>query len=193
MVSIRPKYVLKRQKPYCCVPTCMQMILQRRRLSVLTQETIGIDLGLTVPAEAAHNFKNTPSGKQPPAGWGTRINLKKYSLNSFFKKRKIPLVCKYFRAERIKNVKKFITTNIKEGNDILICYAYGLLFSNRQQHGHANLIEGIHKDKITLVNPKRDKSKRVTVPRKQLVLAIVDHKKGKTPLGGFWVIHSANK
>ena len=69
------------QKPYCCVPACVQMILQRRKLPTPTQSDIGYELGMILPAAKRGVIKiKSHTDKKPATGWGTRINLKKYGL-----------------------------------------------------------------------------------------------------------------
>ena len=185
--KIHPEYIAMTQQPYCCLPTCVQMILYRRGLQLLEQEIIGIDLGLKIPKEELHNFENVSIGKRPPAGWGTRINVKKYNLNGFFKKRGYPLESAYFSVEDIKSVPRFIANNLKQGNDILICFQYGRLYNVDIKDGHASLIEEIDDKKIILVDPQANKKRRI-VNFDDLIESIVLHKRRNVKLGGFWVI-----
>ncbi len=92
----RKPYIPLTQQPFCCVSTCIQMILLRRGLPLYSQEEIGYELGLVVPKEYANLFQKVRTGKKPSAGWGTQINKPNYSLNNFFLKYKIPLKKEYF-------------------------------------------------------------------------------------------------
>jgi hypothetical protein len=185
--KISPAYTSIAQKPYCCVPTCVQMILDRRRLPFFEQEEIGIDLGLVIPPEEAHNFQNVQVGESPAAGWGTRINLKKYDLNKFFRKNNLQLTSTYFSLGDIENVPRYITTNLSEGNDILICFRYGVLYNEDVTAGHGSLIEEVNNSLITLVDPNPDPERKI-VHIDDLIESIKVHKKGNTNLGGFWLI-----
>ena len=64
------------QKPYCCVPASLSMILNRRGIRHENQEKIGYDLGLIVSSEKSHLFTKVRTGKKPLAGYGTQINKK---------------------------------------------------------------------------------------------------------------------
>jgi len=184
-VKIRPPYIAMTQQRYCCIPTCIQMILERRGYKLLEQEVIGIDLGLVVAPEHVHEFANVSTEEKSPAGWGTRINLEKYSLNSFFKKRNIALTSTYYTLDDIDNPLKFIGMNLTEGNDILTIFRYNTLYNEGNPYGHGSLIEEIHGTNVTLVDPSRGlKRKRVLVD--DLVKAIEVHRKGDIWLGGFW-------
>ena len=83
-IDQKPFYKLIKQKPYCCVPACISMILDRRKIKRGSQEEIGYELGLVVPKEKTHLFTKTRTGKKPVAGYGTQINKEKYSINNYF-------------------------------------------------------------------------------------------------------------
>ena len=59
----KPPYKPIDQKQYCCVPTCVSMILNRRKIPHGTQDEIGYDLGLTVPKEKVHLYTKVRTGK----------------------------------------------------------------------------------------------------------------------------------
>ena len=185
--KIHPSYTAMSNQGYCCVPACIQMVFRRRDFPCLNQEEIGIDLGLRVPKEEAKYFKNVPTGRQPSAGWGTQINLKKYDLNNFFKKRKIPLASIYHALDDLDNVPEFIADNITQGNDIMTCFRYGALYNEDIPYGHAALIEEIDGNNLALVDPgSSPKRKRVSI--EDLVKAIEVHRNRDVLLGGFWLI-----
>lgn len=85
------KYLPITEQPYCCVPACIQMILLRRNMRLISQEEIGYDLGLIVPQKYKSLFKKVQMGKKPKAGWGTQTGKPVYSINNFFRKNKINL------------------------------------------------------------------------------------------------------
>ena len=188
-INLNPPYNLIKQLPYCCVPTCIQMVLSRRGLPPLSPEDIGIDLGLTIPPEEKSNFKKIHSGKMPSAGWGTRINEETYGLNNFFRKNKIHLESKFTSVEEIKSVKNYINENLLKGNDILVCFRYGTLYPGGALFGHGSLIESIEKDTITLVDPHGER-KKVNV--NDLITSIKVHYKNGQNLGGFWSISNSS-
>ena len=83
-INQKPFYKLIKQKPYCCVPVCISMILDRRKIKHGSQEEIGYELGLVVLKEKTHLFTKVRIGKKPVAGYGTQINKEKYSINNYF-------------------------------------------------------------------------------------------------------------
>ena len=95
-----PPYTPVTEKPYCCIPAALQMILKRRGLQYQSQEEIGYQLGLIVPSELKHQFTQVRTGPEPNAGYGTQTSKKEFS---------IPLYC---------------------GDDIIICYNSQLLFGD---------------------------------------------------------------
>ena len=181
----KPPYKLLDQKPYCCVPTCITMVLDRRKISHGSQDEIGYELGLTVPKEKAHLYTKVRTVKKPIAGWGTQVNKKQYSINSFFKKNKIGLKETYFFVKDISGVREFIISNIKSNKDIIVC------FNNKKLHGrgdwgHVSLIQGIEKNIVSLVDPGKDVPKIRKVKLDRLIEAMEHH--GKERSGGFWLI-----
>lgn len=174
------------QKPYCCVPACVQMILHRRKLPILLQTDIAYDLGIILPPKDRHLLPKSYKGSKPKAGWGTRINLKKYSLAAFFKRQGYSLQETYYSAKRFnskKQFKKFLSDNLKEKNDLLICFNYPSLYRMKGSWGHASLIEEAKKKYVVLrdPNPKHKDARKVLL--NDLLTVLKNHHNG-----GIWVI-----
>lgn len=181
----KPPYKPITQMPYCCVPACISMILERRRIKHDSQEEIGYELGLTVPKEKAHLFTKIRTGRKPIAGYGTQVSKKKYSISNFFSKNGINLKEKYYPVERIKDVKRFITENLTHYHDLIVC------FNNKKLHGtgnygHVSLIQSINNETITLIDPEKDVPKK----RKVKLLKLLEAMKynGIKKRGGFWLV-----
>ncbi len=174
------------QEPYCCVPACISMVLDRRKIKHASQEEIGYELGLTVPKKDAHLFRKVRTGKTPISGYGTQVQKKKYSINNYFSRNKINLKEKYFPAERIKNIRKFILENLESGNDMIVCFDNKKLY-NVGIGGHVSLIGKIGNGFVILIDPERGVPKRRKVEIRKLVNAMKFH--GKKKRGGFWMIH----
>ncbi len=175
------------QKPYCCVPACVSMILNRRKIKHGSQEEIGYELGLTVPKEDAHLFTKVRTGRKPAAGYGTQVGKKKYSISKYFLKNKISLKETYYPPEKIKDAKRFISDGLKNNNDIIAC------FDNNQLYvvgdgGHVSLIESISGNLAVLIDPEKGAPKRRKVEISKLLTAMKKH--GKKNRGGFWIISS---
>lgn|SRR3989338_82582 len=188
MGSRTMKYKHISQKPYCCVPACVQMILQRRKLPTLKQTDIAYDLGIVLPLKDRHLLPKSHKGRKPRAGWGTRINLKKYSFTEFFKRREYPLRETFWSAKQfssVKKFKKFLIDNIEKENDLLVCFNYPMLYRIKGSWGHASLIEEVKGDNVILrdPNPKHRKARRVLL--NDLLNALKNHHHG-----GVWLIES---
>lgn|SRR3989344_8108319 len=122
------KLRLLKQKPYCCVPVCLAMILDRRIIRHDSQEKIGNDLGLIVPPESAKYFKKVRTGRRPAAGFGTQIQKKEFSINHFFIKYKISLREKYYLPKSIGDALAFMSSNLKSGGDIIMCFNHKTVY-----------------------------------------------------------------
>ncbi len=177
-----PPYKPIKQKPYCCVPASIAMILNRRGINCGSQDEIGYFLGLIVPREKTSLFKKVRTGKKPGAGYGTQVSKKQYSINHYFQKNNIPLKERYFPPEKIGNIKKFIISNIRKNNDIIVC------FNNKKLHGkgdwgHVSLVQEITNEDVFLIDPTKFKIK---VKLSKLIEAMKYH--GKKNRGGVWLI-----
>jgi len=122
-ISIIPKYNLKTEKEYCCVPAVLQMVQERRGLEFSSQEEIGYQLGLIIPKEKAYLFSKVRISRIPKTGWGTQTSKKQYSINNYFIKNNLPLELTIYNVQEIKNVSEFVIQNFMNDNDIIIiCY-----------------------------------------------------------------------
>ncbi len=186
---LEPLYELIEQQPWCCVPTCVQMILQRRELSFESQEDIGKELGLVVPEDQLHLFKTIESGPEPPAGYGTRINEPEFSLDTYFTRHNLPLSCEYVSGSAVENIEEFVVGHLESGNDILTCFRIRHLYDIKEAGdcGHASLVQGINKDTLILTDP-HGINRGVDVNK--FYESVLAHRKGDLELGGFWVISS---
>jgi len=185
---MKSRYIPLTQQPFCCLPTCIQMILLRRKLKLLSQEEIGRELGLIVPKEYKKILPLARTGKKPSSGWGTQASEKKFSINKFLKKFKYPLREKYFPLSKIKDVEKWLAKELKEGSDIMVCFNYKRLYGEGNDGGHISLIEKInyYNKTFTLIDPEGNVPKFRDVKIKKLVNSIKYH--GKKNYGGFIVL-----
>ncbi|UCG95459.1 MAG: hypothetical protein JSV92_00180 [archaeon] len=189
-VEIKPPYVPFSQHEWCCVSAVLQMIMYRRGIKLMSQEDIGYELGLIVPRKDKKMFNRVRTGKRPSGGYGTRIYIKKYSINSFFKRHKIKLVKNHVYTEDLKEAKKLIISNIKKGNDLIICFNYRKLYKTGHSTGHVSLISSFDTKKniVTLIDPAEIVPEYRKVSLKKLLDTIKYH--GKSNWGGFWVVKS---
>jgi hypothetical protein len=151
-ISITPRYNLKTEKEYCCVPAVLQMIQERRGLKSTSQDEIGYQLGLTVPKEKVHLFSKVRTGRMPKTGWGTQTSKKQYSINNYFITNNLPLKLTFYNIEAIDNVSDFIIQNIMNDNDIIIRYNSQLLWGNGDTD-HVSLIQEIENKELAIVDP----------------------------------------
>lgn len=78
------KFKIIKQKPYCCVGTCLEMILNRHNIYNNGQVDIACELGLIVPTSYKELYHDAIIGNKPNAGYGTQIQKEEYSINYFF-------------------------------------------------------------------------------------------------------------
>ena len=184
-ISQKPPYKPIKQRPYCCVPACVSVILDRRGIKHNSQEEIGYELGLIIPKEKIHLFIKARIGRKPVAGYGTQVSKKKYSINNYFLKNKIKLKETYYFPEKIKDTRNFIIENLKSSNDLVVCFNNKKLYGNGD-FGHVSLIQSINNGVIILIDSEKSVPDKRKVKLQKLVEAIKYH--GKKKRGGFWVI-----
>lgn len=181
----KPPYKPITQIRYHCVPACIAIVLDRCKIKHGTLNDIGYELGLILPKEIARKFKKARTGKKPLAGYGTQVAKKQFSINHYFQNNKINLKETYFPPKKIKDYQKFISDNICQSNDIIVCFDNKLLFSSGDW-GHVCVIQGINNNKVIIIDPEIGVSKKRIVELPNLIEAIEKH--GKERRGGFWVI-----
>lgn len=179
------KYIPITEQRYCCVPACIQMILLKRNIPLKSQEEIGYDLGLIVPKRDKKLFKKVRTGKKPKAGWGTQTRKPAYSINSFFRKKKINLKERYYFLTEPKEIKRFLKENLNR-KDIIACFNYRKLYNKGGNSGHVSIVDSIKNNHITLIDPECQVPKYRKVSLKQLSRSIKFH--GGERRAGFWVI-----
>jgi ribosomal protein S24E len=163
------------------------MVLLRRKLPIFSQEDIGYELGLTVPKRYKKLLPKARTGKKPSAGWGTQVGKRKYPINNFFRKHKIPLKEEYFSLQKIENVKDWIREQIEKDNDILVCFNYRKLYGKgKKKQGHVCILDTILRDEVILIDPEYRVPKFRKVKLKKLLEAMKFH--GEKNRAGFWLI-----
>lgn len=168
------------------MPASISMILRRRDIKPPLQEKIAYELGVILPQDKKHLLPRSYNGKKPRSGFGTRINLKKYSLTSFFEKYGYHLREHYVSVTKLKNEKTFsvfIRKNLNKKKDQLICFNQGFLKGDKESWGHCTVIADIDKNTVTMYNPSPKQKRPQRVSLTKLYQAIKNHYKG-----GIWVI-----
>lgn len=133
------------QLPYCCVPATLQWILYRRGLDILNQESIGADLGLRLPLKGKKLFQNSKIifvSKEPKNGFGTQIERKRYSIQHFFSKNKIPLRISDLISPLTKQeFKEIIGHHLAKNNDVILRYNNQIFKQvGEKNYGHFSVI-----------------------------------------------------
>jgi hypothetical protein len=182
------RYVPFAQQKSCCVPACISMIMYKNKIPVLPQELLGYHLGLMVDKEYKNLFWNARTGERPPAGFGTRIDLKQYHPNNVFPKLKIPLKMIYHPISHFNKTsfEKFITDVVKKDRDVLVCFNYGVLKNEDGYGGHVCVLDRIYPAKgiVRLIDPSVNQPKWRMVKIDKLKKAMEVH--GDDKSGGFW-------
>ncbi len=190
-------YVPLTQQKYCCVPTCIQMVMLRHKLNLLPAEFIGYHLGLIVPAKAKKYFFNPRIGAKPAAGYGTQVG-QKYNPNRFFSKFQIPLSMTWTLIDHFPTFNEFIEYLKKYNSakrDVLICYDWPSLLSkeNKKHWGHVCLLDKyiIDKKAVRFIDPSQTSPKWRVVQAKKLYESMKLH--GKDNCAGFWELKYINR
>lgn len=177
------KYKIIKQKPYCCVGACIEMILNRRNIDNKGQVFIACELGLIVPSSYKELYPNAIIGDKPSAGYGTQIQKEEFSINQFFKKNNINLVMENYYIISVDEAKEFLLNNFS--NDIIICLYGATLYDDLDASwGHMVLFENIEDNEVTILDPYKDKYIKIDI--KKLIEAIKVH--GKNNAAGFYLI-----
>lgn len=186
-VKISMRYDPITEKPYCCVPAVLQMILKRRGLPFMTQDEIGWDLGLIVPPEAASGFTSVRTGPMPRAGYGTRTSNPEFSIESYFDRRGLPLSIMRISPVSLDELIPIIVAALAQGDDIVLCFNSRVLFGDGDIE-HVSLIEAfaIDSGRVTVVDPAIDAPKRRNTTIADIFKTIRNH--DASEIGGLWII-----
>lgn len=185
------RYIPLTQQKSCCVPTCIQMVMLRHNIPLQPAELIGHHLGLIVDPESSKYFWNVSTGPRPSSGYGTRISMPEFSLDSMFNKLKISLKCSLSLIDQFKKLESFhkylaLVNNQDQG--ILICYDWPTLFDPtlNDHWGHVCVLDkvDIEKEEIRMIDPSPNSAKWVTVKIVDIYHAMQVH--GEINSGGFW-------
>lgn len=176
------------QKPYCCVPTSLQMALEKNGLPKLTQEAIGAQLGLVVPPAYADEFENVQVSEAPvvSSGFGTRIQDPAYSLEHLISEMQWPFALTKHLSSTLANeesLHRLLDSVESKDGDALICY------QNDKGYGHVVVFDRIIDGQIRIVDPSPDFDKW----REMSVSEVYDRiqKHGDKNMGGLWILERA--
>lgn len=183
---MKSRYIPIVQQPYCCVPTCLQMIMYRNKIALVEQEDLGHALGLIVPEDAKKYFNRVRTGERPPAGYGTQIRIPAYSLDSAFKRLNIPLESRIHTIDYIKSVdmlRKFFEDTLKAKGDTIVCFK-----NDSGDGGHACVFDYLDGDDVWLVDPYIERPRHRKMKIDELYQRMLDH--GASKNAGCWEINT---
>lgn len=183
------RYIPFTQQSACCVPTCIQMVMYRHNIPLLSVEELGYYLGLIVHPDRARLFYNVrTSEEKPPAGYGTRIYLSEFEPNAVFRKLKIPLNFTKKLINKFGSQKELIVylqTAESDDKDVLLCFNHGALIDDPSKDwGHVCVFDRIIGDKIRIIDPSPDQPKWRVISVEKMFNAMKKH--GEKRSGGFW-------
>lgn len=189
-VRIVPPYRRKVELPYCCVPAVLQMVFERRGMTVPEQEEIGYELGLIVPEEVAHWFLRVRTGsKPPPGGWGTQTGLEEFSIGEYFDRHRLALRIVEHPVPEIPDLETFlalVACHLERGDDVVACFDRQYLFDTGDRE-HVTLIQAVNRRFVVLVDPAEDSADLCQVLANQLFETLHVQTIGRF---GLWVISS---
>ena len=175
------------EKPYCCVPAVLQMIMARRGLPCKSQEEIGWELGLLVPPEIKSAFTRVRTGPKPPAGYGTQISKPEFSIENFFNRNRLPLHITRFSPLSFKELTATLKDALDREYDVVLCFSSQRLFGEGDRE-HVALIEAFNRTagRVKLVDPAIGAPKHRTASIDKIFETIQTHE--ASSLGGLWLI-----
>lgn len=185
------RYVPLTQQSYCCVPTCMQIVMLRHNIPLVSVELMAHYMEVVVPKKEGKLFWNVrTTSKRSKAGYGTRLN-EDLTADPMFKKLSIPLRMQWNLIDNFNSVdeiKKYMQESVKANKDVLLCYQYGALFNTNHKGGHVCVLDRIYpkKGEVRFIDPECDVPKWRTVKISKLFKAMRAH--GQDKMGGFWEI-----
>lgn len=188
------RYIPLTQQKYCCVPTCIQMVMLRHDIQLVPAELIGHLLGLIVDTDSTKYFWNVTTGERPSSGYGTRIGKPEFGPNAAFKRLHIPLKMTWSLINKFKSISdfhKYLSSAQIKDLDILVCYDWPTLFDPQlnDHWGHVCVLDKLHieKDEMRIIDPSPTSAKWVTVKITDMYHAMQIH--GEKNSGGFWELH----
>ncbi len=189
------RYVPLTQQKWCCVSTCIQMVMLKHNIPLVSAELMAYYFGLLVPKKDVEYFWNAKTGPKPLAGYGTQLN-EDTAANKLFRKMRIPLKMKWHLIDRFEDIGQF-NSYLKEAKrkdkDILVCYDWGTLFNKTYHGGHVCVLDKIYlnKNEVRIIDPEYKAPKWRVVKINKLFQAMKYH--GKDKSAGFWELTATNK
>ena len=191
IVPERTRYLVPfTQQNYCCVPTNLQTVMYRRNLPLVAAEVIADHLGLMVPPEDAHLFRQVWTSVEPQSsGYGTRIS--EYSIPKMLLALSIPLSFSQVFADEIANpgdlLERLRQIELK-GEDAMLCFNHPVLIGEeyKPNAGHVVIFDYVHEGQVHIVDPSWKHPKWRAVDPAKLFEAMRRHGTGRENDPGIW-------
>lgn len=183
------RYIPFVQQPYCCVPTCFQIVMYKLGIPLIPQDLLAYEMGLTVPEEDVHLFAKVRTGDKPSSGWGTQIQRECFHPNDVFPRLGIPLRVKQSFIRDLKNqqgLRELLLAVQKDDGHALLCFDYGKLWSLPTKGGHVCVFDRIEGDDVYIIDPEKNVPKYRKTNVEKLFKAMDFH--GDNNSTGVWQI-----
>lgn len=185
------RYVPLTQQPYCCAPTCIQMIMLKHNIPLQSGELMASHMEVVVSEDKKNLFWNLPySEKRPKSGFGTTISEDK-TINIMFEKLNIPLNVTFnfidnFSSEQ--SLFDYLWESVQQNNDIILCYDFGYLFDTGKHSWHTSVLDivDIESKKVRFIDPESTSPKWQVVSIWKLYESMKNH--GSKYMAGCWKI-----
>jgi hypothetical protein len=172
-LKLNPPYKPLVQMKLCCLPCSVLWILHRRGYWI-DQERIAKELRIRLPKKdmKLFNEKMLLRKKRESPGACQIIGKDAYLVDRMFKNHRIPLKMTTFRISKVDDPKKFVTYNIRKGNDIMLSFNWKGL-GGKHNRGHVVVVSEITPGGIvTIGDPSQVNSKFWKVPLSRIVKAM---------------------
>lgn len=108
-------------------------------------------MDMKIPKGDRHLFATRIPVSRKRSDWGAGEVLKENLIEKFFRAKKLPLTCRTYAYDVIKDHKNFILENLQNGNDIIFSFHWKGL-GKKTASGHVCLIAGLKlSDRPTII------------------------------------------
>lgn len=150
-------YPIIKSLPYCCVPASIEAILKRHGINGITQLEIANQLGICASEKERNNLskiftKVKYSDKKNDFG----IIIGNETLNNLFSHFDLPFNESYISWQELNDINiETILSNVKEDEDAILFFDFGVLYKEDQNIGigHSGVFISYINEKITYLNP----------------------------------------
>lgn len=164
------------------------MILRRRGLEGLPQDTIACGLGLVVPPHLQNKY---PCGivSDDSSDWGVHPQSERSGIDLFLLNNHLTIFHVFVGINQIsrQSVIDFLSDNLLNDNDIIVGYDYATAFNAGTHTGHVSLVSSLDtvREVLGLIDP--EESREIFVPANQLLPGILRQR------DGFWIFGTSSE